>query len=131
MENEGGELLDGAQQASDAVAAPAAEPISVALSAIDTLLSLSSWVLTILGIVLALIALVGWFTIHNSAVKAARDVAEKRLNEYLEEERFQNMLTEAVERKVTERVAGMLVVSPQARATDDRQVFPPAEKSNG
>lgn len=130
MQPDGKELLEQALNP-PAPPAPPVDPIDTALSAVNTILGTSSMVLTVVGIalavlaaVLALLALFGWFAIQNAAVKAAKEVAEKKLDSHLMSESFDQLLQGKIDEAVRERIQGMIVVQPALRNPNDPPAFP-------
>jgi hypothetical protein len=70
------------------------------LAAIDTVLAIASWSLTIMGIIVALVAIVGYTQLKASAIQRAELMAETRISQYMKSEEFSDRL----ERLARERV---------------------------
>lgn len=106
--------------------------VDVAMNAINTVVSLASWTLAALGVLIALLAVFGWWELRrhsaNSAKKTAKQVADKRLDAYLTSDEVQERLSAAIEEQVQKRVAGMIVVTPSVAqdAGVDGEQFPEA-----
>lgn len=81
----------------------ALEAMQTAMSAIDTLLSLSSWVLTVLGVLIAIIAIFGWVVIRNAVIAQSEQIANKRMNAYLKSDAFKALLAKEVDQSVRAR----------------------------
>jgi hypothetical protein len=70
----------------------AAEVVATAMDAIDTLLSISQYVLAIFGGSLAILALVGVVIIYRAAERAAEKIAKKRFDAHIESSVFDEKL---------------------------------------
>jgi len=67
------------------------------MDAIDSLVGLSSFVLTILGIVIGLIAIFGWAVIYAGARGQAKQVANNRMDRYIKTEEFGAAITKRLD----------------------------------
>ncbi len=67
------------------------------MDAIDSLVGLSSLVLTILGIVIGLIAIFGWAVIYAGARGQAKQVANRRFEHYIKTEEFSADITKRLD----------------------------------
>lgn len=110
----------------------ALEASQTAMAAIQSLLSLSQWVLGILGLVLAGIAVFGWVAIRNAVLSQSKQIANKRLDDYLETSEFKALVTERIAKSVDERWSNTVVVSrlsEEIKAPGDASPFPKAGES--
>lgn len=108
--------------------ANSAEITSKAMDAVSTIVSLSSWTLAVLGIVLALVSVVGGLIIYKGCVVAAKKAAEKKFDNHCQTseflEKIERMITSAVDAKFQ---SGMVpYVHPDARQSTDSNTFPDA-----
>lgn len=90
------------------------ELVDTALAAIDTLLNISTYVLTVLGIVLALIGIVGWVIIRKGAIDKAADTASSKLDSYLEGEKFEALLADKLQESIEKKWQGGLFINVDA-----------------
>lgn len=88
-----------------------------AITAIDTLLNLSTWVLTVFGLLLAVLAIAGVYVIARQARKSARAIANDRLNDYLKSDEFAELMGTKVQQAIDAKWQSTMVV----------QTFRPAE----
>jgi hypothetical protein len=108
----------------------AIEVSDTAIAAIDTLLNLSQYVLTILGIVLAVLALIGIGAMAGLARRAAISMANSRLDDYLKSQEFEDRMAVAVKSEVKERVGNKVILTYLEEEKDggEPDPFPPAEE---
>lgn len=98
----------------------AAQLAESALQAIDTVTNLASFTLAGLGIVIAILALIGFATVYFGARRLARKVAEVRIKSFIEGEegeRFvHSVIADEVTRQIEQRV--FVLVQPDAQKHD-------------
>lgn len=103
------------------------------MSAIDTLLTLSIWVLGIFTAVLAILGLLGWWLIYKSAHRKIEQIATQSLTEYLDSDTFRvkinNQLSEAIQRRLQDTVI-VPGLRPETRQDLDPNPFPEAENQD-
>lgn len=105
----------------------ALDATQIAMGAVQTLLSLSQWVLGILGLVLAGIAIFGWVVIRNATMAQAEQIANKRLDAYMESDDFDKLVAKKVEDCVDARWQNVLVaqsLKDDAKPAGDQPAFP-------
>lgn len=110
----------------------ALEASQTAMGAIQSLLSLSQWVLGILGLVLAGIAIFGWVAIRNAVLSQSKQIANKRMDDYIGTDGFKALVAERIAKSVDERWSNTVVVSRLAEETrppGDLSPFPKAGES--
>ena len=95
----------------------ALEASQTAMNAIDTLLSMSQWVLGIMALVVGIIAIFGWGAIRNAVLAQSKQIANKRMVDYIDSEAFSDLLSikieEAVVRREQDRDAQRLAEEPR------------------
>lgn len=95
----------------------ALEASQTAIDAISSLLSMSQWVLGILALVVGVIAIFGWGAIRSGVLAQSKQIANKRMSDYIKSQEFADLLftkiDEAVERREQDRAA--------ERLTEDRR----------
>lgn len=104
-----------------------------AISAIDTLLNISTWTLGVLAILLAVIGIVGWGVIRAACIGASKQIANKRFDAYIETEAFQKLVQDRIAKSVEERWGKTIVLSrlqEEKPLTGDEPLFP-AEPNEG
>lgn len=106
-----------------------------AISAISTVVSVSTWALAIIGIGVALIALWGWTTLKEAARERATKIANDRFDAYIETDEFKEMVKEKITKSVEDRWKNTFVVrslvEEQRSPTDEKSPFPsPGGKKN-
>lgn len=89
-----------------------------AMSAIQTVTSVASWTLTIIGIAIALLALWGVTAIIMQARKSAERIANERFDAYIKSDEFKEMVKERISKSVDERWGNAFVVS---RLSEDKK----------
>lgn len=110
-----------------------AELSEKSIEAIGFLLNLSSWVLTVLAVVLAIIGIIGWTVIHKSAISKCQTMAKDYLEKYIQGDAFKTL----VEDKVAEALKSNwqdTIVSTTLDTNDKSQEqspFPAVEKKGG
>lgn len=92
------------------------------MDAIGTVTNLATYTLTILGIVIALIALFGFTAMYRKVQLIAKQIANKRFNDYIETDEFKGLLKVAVEQAFLERTA--LRLQEEVRDPADQPAFP-------
>lgn len=105
----------------------ALEASQTAMSAIQTLLSMSQWVLGILAVVLAGIAIFGWVVIRNAVMSQSKQIANKRFDAYIETAGFKDLVSQQIAKSVKERWENTVVVSRLAeerKSPGDASPFP-------
>jgi len=102
-----------------------------ALEILNSIVGVMSFALTTVGIavaaltiLVAALAIFGWAAIRDSAVKAARELAQKRMDEYLSDEHFENMLGSKIDEVVSKRQVGVLIARSPPTGADNRPAFP-------
>ena len=106
------------------------ELVDTALSAIDTLLNMSMWVIGILAFVLALIGFFGWKVIREACISKAKEMSEKKLDDYLVSEEFSGLLADKVQESIEKKWQGGLFINVDSAksATLDKNPFPEPKK---
>lgn len=102
-----------------------------AISAIDTLLNLSTWSLGVLAFVVGVIAIFGYALIANSAKKGAKQVAKSGLDTYLKSQEFSEALEVAIRQEVKDRLKDRVIMSymTEDKGTNGGEdAFPSADK---
>jgi hypothetical protein len=101
--------------------------VTIAISAVDTMLNTAQWVLGVLGVVLAVLAIVGFLYISKGAKKHAERIANRRLDDYLQGESFatlvESKLSESIEKRWQNTVVLHSIQTPD-RSQGDEQPFP-------
>lgn len=102
-----------------------------AVSAIGILLSLSTWVIGILGFIIALLAIFGYTFIATSAKKAAQKVATSGFDSYIKSQEFEARVESAVRDEVRQRVKDKFILAHiQEEPTGSAETpFPSAEEA--
>lgn len=99
----------------------------IAMTAIDTLLNMSMWVLSVLALMLAVLAIVGWWQIHRIVKLKAEHIANRKLDHYIGSDKFTTLMdqkiTEAVETRWQDTVV-VREIQVRQRAPADEQPFP-------
>ena len=95
-----------------------------ALSAIDTLLNVSMWTLTILAIVLAVIGIIGWAVIRTACLNAAKQIANDRFDSYIKSEEFRQFTQDRVDRAVKANWQNHLMKRIEEAVRDDSDPSP-------
>ncbi len=108
----------------------AIEATATAISAIDTLLNMSMWVLAVLGIIIALIAFFGYVAIRGAAVDTAKKVEKRSIDDYIKGDDFLDQLDNAVRDEVKERVKDKIILAHLKEEVegDEPDPFPSARK---
>lgn len=122
------------QELKDGLLAEQSRTVEVAdsaIAAIDTILNLSTYVLTILGVVIALLAIFGYAFIASSAQKAAKKVATGAMDSYIKSQEFADRMQGAVEAEVKRRMANKFIVAniTEEPDGDEPDPFPSAEEA--
>ena len=122
------------QELKDGLLAEQSRTVEVAdsaIAAIDTILNLSTYVLTILGVIIALLAIFGYAFIASSARKAAREVATDAMDSYIKGQEFADRVQGAVESEVKRRMANKFIVAniTEEPDGDEPDPFPSAEEA--
>lgn len=110
----------------------AIELTAKALSAIDTIVGLSSFTLTAFGVALAALALIGAVAVYFSSKREARKVAELRINAYIRGSEGHALIQQAVRDEVQSQFEqkAFLVVQP-AEGQRSESSFPRAPNETG
>ena len=125
------------EQARDAVEAEhqhAAEMTAKALSAIDTIVALSTHTLTFVAIVLGLVGAIGGVAIYVGAREMARKVATRRMDAYLKTAEGAAYLRSALADEIRTQIEQKIVVVVQpggSVAPPPPSQFPPAPHPGG
>ena len=100
-----------------------------AMSAIQSLLSLSQTILIVLSIFIAILALWGVSAVYRACCRAARQVAERRINRYIESEEFTQFMSMRIDVAVDSKLKELLLerVKEALRPADEEQIFPAKE----
>jgi len=109
----------------------AVDVADMAISAIDTLLNLSTWALGILAFVVGIIAIFGYGMIANAAKRAAKDVAKSETHTYIKSVEFSDLLEVAIKKEVKERVKDKVILTFMTEDNDGyggKDAFPSAPK---
>ncbi len=104
------------EQARDAVEAEhqhAAEMTAKALSAIDTVVALSSHTLTFVAVVLGIVGIIGAVAIYVGAREMARKVATRRVDAYIKTEDGKALIRRAIADEVRQQIEQKIVVVVQ------------------
>ena len=123
------------EQARDAVEAEhqhAAEMTAKALSAIDTVVALSTHTLTFVAIVLALVGAIGAVAIYVGAREMARKIATQRIDAYLKTSEGAAYLRSALADEIRMQIEQKIVVVVQpggSVAPPSPSQFPPPPHS--
>jgi hypothetical protein len=122
------------QELKDGLLAEQSKTVEVAdsaIAAIDTILNLSTYVLTILGVIIALLAIFGYAFIASSARKAAKEVATDAMDSYIKSQEFADRMQGAVESEVKRRMANKFIVANLTEEQDggEPDPFPSAEEA--
>lgn len=108
----------------------ALEAAQTAMDAIQTVTNVASYTLTAIGIVIGLVAIFGGVAIWLGAKAAAKQIANKRFDDYMQGDEFKELVKVRVEQAVDrhwQESAGARLV--EERAPDDPQPFePPPEE---
>jgi hypothetical protein len=81
----------------------ALEASQTAMDAIGTVTNLATYTLTILGIIIGLVALVGGYAIYRSAKAQAERIANERFDVYIKTDNFKELVKVKIERSINER----------------------------
>jgi type IV secretory pathway TrbD component len=101
-----GELKNALQAEREA----AADLAEASMAAISSILALSTWVLAVLGIVLACVAIVGWVAVHKGAQRKAAEVAKRHVQEHIKGQGFSDMLEKLIQDEVREKLSQTHIV---------------------
>lgn len=125
------------EQARDAVEAEhqhAAEMTAKALSAIDTVVAISSHTLTFVAVVLGIVGTIGAVAIYVGAREMARKVATRRVDSYIKTDEgkayLRRVLADEVRQQIEQRI--VVVVQPGGGAVPPPAgQFPPPPQAGG
>lgn len=97
-----------------------------AIDAISTVLSVSTWALGIIGIGVAVIAFWGWSTLKDAAREKAKQIANERLESYMESDDFRALMQSRIDLAVKANWQESLLKRLQevVRSSDDEAAFP-------
>ena len=124
------------QELKDALSADreqAAKTVDMAMSAIDTLLALSAWVLVIFTAVLAILGLFGWWLIYKSAHRKIEQIAAQSLTDYLKSDTFREQINGQLKEAIERRLQDTMIIPglcQEPRQDIDDLPFPEAENQN-
>jgi hypothetical protein len=99
-----------------------------AMQAIDTVTNLATYTLTILGIIIGLVAIVGGVAIWRTAKATAKQIANERFDTYIETDEFKELVKVRIERSINERWqqnAGARLAEEQRDPADPQPFDPP------
>lgn len=108
----------------------ALEASQTAMDAIGTVTNLATYTLTILGIILGLVAIVGGVAIWRAARATAKQIANKRFDTYIMTDEFKELVRVKIEQSVQDRWQDTVVVrrlSEELKPADDPSPFPPGD----
>lgn len=107
----------------------ALEASQTAIDAISTTVAVSSFALTIIGLMLGLIAIVGWSALKEAASEKAKQIANKRLDSYMASDEFRLLMQSSVDLAVKAKWQDSLLkrLEEVVRSSDDEAAFPVKE----
>lgn len=114
-------LMASVQETKDALEAAreqAFKSTELAINAINSVVGLSQWTLAILGIFIAILAIIGITLINRNGVKRAEKVANKRLDSYLKSDKFNDLLETTLDRLARERWQQAIIIQGQLRVDE-------------
>lgn len=122
------------QELKDALIAEQANAVELtekAVDAIGTVLTLSSWVLGVLGGVIALLAVFGYGFIARGAKEAARKLADDKVDAYIKSKDFADMMQASVEAEVKKRMTNKFILAnlTEEQDGDEPDPFPSAAEA--
>ena len=96
------------------------------MDAIGTVTDFASYTLTVLGLVIALVALLGVVTIYRGARVTAKQIANQRLDSYIDSEGFRTLIAERIDAAVKANWQDGLIrrLEEAVRGGDDPLPFP-------
>lgn len=101
------------------------------IQSIGALLSLSQWVLGILGFLIAGIALFGWWNIRRATVSAGEKRAHAYMKDYVRGEKFAELVDSAVAQRMREEWENQVAapaLDSSDKAKDEEFEFPQPKK---
>ena len=105
----------------------ALEASQTAMDAISTVTAVSTYTLTILGVMIAILALWGVGALVKAARAAAKQIANSRLDSYIQSDEFNDLVKLKIEKSVQEKWLNTVVVTRLAedvKSADDPSPFP-------
>ena len=99
------------KQALETEQSKAAEVSAASINAIDAMLSLSQFVLNAVGLVIALLAVVGLTALVLLAKREARKTADRRLDKYLSSQAFLALMEDAVSVELKRRLENKMILA--------------------
>lgn len=102
-----------------------------ALDAIATQLSLSSWVLGAMAVVVATLGIFGWAAVRRAAIKRAESLAKRRVKTYLCSDEFHALVRTKIEEYTRENWENRIVSTALDRSDKsnvENSPFPTADK---
>lgn len=108
----------------------ALEASQTAMEAISTVTAISTYTLTILGVIIAILALWGVNALVKAARAAAKQIANSRLDSYIKSDEFNELVKLKIEKSVQEKWLNTVVVTRLAedvKTPDDPSPFPPGD----
>lgn len=107
--------------------AKAAEMTDRALQAVDSITNVASFWLGVLGVGVALFALIGWAAVHAGAGRTAKKVADSRMNDYITSDAAKAIIAAAISDEIARQLASrsFVVVQPAEQpAQQEDSSFP-------
>lgn len=113
-------------QAEQAHIQQALDASQTAMDAIGTVTNIASFTLTILGVIIAIVALWGVALIVRGAREAAKQIANERLDGYIQGEDFRALVVEGIDAAVKAKWQDGLIrrLEEAVRGGDDPSPFP-------
>ena len=109
----------------------ALEASETAIDAIGTIVSVSTWALGIIAVALTLIAVWGYAAIRRAASEEAKQIANKRFDDYIETDEFKEMVKARIAQSVHDRWGSTFVVSrisEEQKDPNDPSPFPSGDR---
>lgn len=100
-----------------------------AISAIGTVVSVSTWAISVLAVIVGLIALWGWTTLKAEARAKAKQIANNTLDAYMKGDEFRELVKSRVDAAVKANWQQSLMkrLEEAVRSADDPAPFPTKE----
>lgn len=98
------------------------EASHTAIAAIDTLLNFSMWVLGILAIIIAIVAIFGYAAIKRYAARVAEGIANEKANRYIGSDEFLGVVEQTIAKEVQEHWRSTVVVNLDSRPASPSSV---------
>jgi hypothetical protein len=109
----------------------AMEASQTSMDAIQTLLSMSQWVLGVLAVLIAILALWGLRAVTRGSAQAAKQIANGRFDTYIECQEFRDLVEEKIDRAIERRWQNTIVIrtlKEDPPPAGDLSEFPEANK---